>query len=106
MFASSSEYEFLLNCGITKAPAVMNLSDKESVISGISLHYGVLESLRKLEQFKRRLKTTDFSRILERSISRQLFVYHHERITADFIQIFLRSNILCLVPTNSLQKKL
>ena len=82
----SSEYDFLLNCGITKAPAVMKLSDKKSVISGICLHYGILESLGELEQFKRGLKTARFSSILEHSISRHLFIYHHEKITADFIQ--------------------
>ena len=62
----SSEYEFLLECGITKPVMKMNLTDKEKVVSAVRLHYAVLSSLAELEQLKRGLQTVRFTLLMER----------------------------------------
>ena len=65
----SQEYELLSNCGITKVPVKMKLSDKESVISAVCLHYSILGSIGGLEQLKRGLQTAGFSCLLDQHSS-------------------------------------
>ena len=53
----SSDYEFFMECGITKPVMSMKLDDKSMIISAVCLHYAVLGSLAELEQLKRGLQT-------------------------------------------------
>ena len=84
----SSEYEFLLECGITKPVMKMNLTDKEKVVSAVCLHYALLGSLAELEQLKRGLQTVRFTLLMERYAYhlKQLFLHSKKPVTADFIQ--------------------
>ena len=52
----SSDYEFFMECGITKPVMTMKLDDKRVIISAVCLHYSVLGSLAELEQLKRDYK--------------------------------------------------
>ena len=84
----SSEYEFLLECGITKPVTKMNLADKDKVVSAVCLHYAVLGSLAELEQVKRGLQTVRFTLLMECHPYqfKQLFLYSKKPVTADFMQ--------------------
>lgn len=84
----SSDYDFLMDCGVMKAPMMMQLSDKESVISAVCLHYSILGSLGELEQLKRGLQTAGLSALLEQhgSVMKDLFLHQDKKVTADFIQ--------------------
>lgn len=84
----SSDYEFLLDCGVTKPTMMMHLTDKEKVISAVCLHHAVLGSLAELEQLRRGLQTARFSVLMEHHVSlfRQLFFHQEKAITSDFIQ--------------------
>ena len=84
----SSDYDFLSDCGVLKSTAIMNLNDKDKVISGVCLHYAVLGSLAELEQLRRGLQIVRFSMLLEqhKSLFGQLFIHQKKVITADIIQ--------------------
>ena len=71
-----------------KAPMMMQLSDKKSVISAVCLHYSILGSLGELEQLKRGLQTAGLSALLEQhgSVMKDLFLHQDKKVTADFIQ--------------------
>ena len=84
----SSDYEFVLECGVTKPAVTMHLSDKEKMISAVCLHYAVLGSLAELEQLRRGLHTLRFSALMESypTLFKQLFLHCKTSVTADFIQ--------------------
>ena len=68
---------------------MMQLSDKESMISAVCLHYSILGSLGELEQLKRGLQTAgQLSALLEQhgSVMKDLFLHQDKKVTADFIQ--------------------
>lgn len=85
----SSDYEFFMECGITKPVRSMKLGDKTTIISAVCLHYTVLGSLAELEQLKRGLQTAKLlATLLEKHphLFKELFLHSHKPVTADFIQ--------------------
>ena len=84
----SSDYEFVLECGVTKPVVMMHLADKEKIISAVCLHYTVLGSLAELEQLRRGLHTLRFSVLMESYpfLFKQHFLHCNTSVTADFIQ--------------------
>lgn len=66
----------------------MNISDKETLVSAVSLHYTVLGSLTELEQLKRGLQTARFESLMENHacLLKPLFFPSNMTVTADFIQ--------------------
>ena len=83
----SSDYEFFMECGITKPVMSMKL-DKSTIISAVCLHYAVLGSLAELEQLKRGLQTAKLATLMDKHahLFKELFLHSHKPITADFIQ--------------------
>ena len=84
----SSDYEFFVECGITKPVVKMNPADKETLVSAVCLHYAILGSLAELEQLKRGLQAVRFGSLMEghASLFKQLFLPCNKQVTADFIQ--------------------
>lgn len=84
----SSDYEFLMECGITKPVMMMKLDDRSTIISAACLHYAVLGSLAELEQLKRGLQTAQLATLLDKhtNLFKELFLHSKKLITADFIQ--------------------
>ena len=82
----SSDYEFVLECGVTKPAVMMHLADKEKIISAVCLHYAVLGSLAELEQLRRGLHTLRFSVQMESYpfLFKQLFLHCNTSVTADW----------------------
>ena len=84
----SSDYEFFMECGITKPVTSMRLGDKSTIISAVCLRYAVLGSLSELEQLKRGLQTAKLAILMDKHphLFKELFLDSHRPITADFIQ--------------------
>lgn len=84
----SSDYEFFVECGITKPVTSMRLGDKSTIISAVCLHYAVLGSLAELEQLKRGLQTAKLATLMDKHphLFKELFLHSHKPVTADFIQ--------------------
>jgi hypothetical protein len=88
MLVRSSDYEFFMECGITKPVTSMRLGDKSMIISAVCLHYAILGSLAELEQLKRGLQTAKLATLMDKHahLFKELFLHSHKPITADFIQ--------------------
>ena len=82
----SSEYDFFTDCGVTKPAMMISITDKESIISAVCLHYAILGSLAELEQLKRGLQVANFSSLMEKYdlLFRHLFVHSKWPLYSQF----------------------
>ena len=89
---TSSDYDFILECGITKPIMKMNLTDKQNVLSAVCLQFGVLGSLAELEQLKRGLHTATFENLLDAysGLLKPIFLYSQKQMSANCIQDIYR----------------
>ena len=72
---------------------MMQLCDKESVISAVCLHYSILGSLGELEQLKRGLQTAGLSALLEQHSS-GIVSTSRQKSYSRFYSGFVRSGVL------------
>ena len=84
----SDEYEFRYACGLTKPSMRIPFSDKDKVVTDISLHCSVLASLAELEQLRRGLTIQKFASLMEcyPAVLKKAFRPPEVQITSDIIQ--------------------
>lgn len=54
----SEEFSFCFDCGFSKPSSAVMISEKETIISELSLHYIILRILGETEQFAKGIKET------------------------------------------------
>ena len=82
----------LIDNGITKAPTLVGLDDKDSIVKALSLHFIILSSKGELDQLKDGLRTLGVGDAME--ISPDLF----EPIFTNFGQVELTPGTLHGIP--------
>ena len=96
----SSEYEFGLECGITKPAVMMHLADIEDNLSS-------LLTLCCSGQLRRGLHTLRFSVLMESYpfLFKQLFLHSNTSVTADFIQDLFQVDYSVPVSNNRVKEE-
>ena len=84
-------YDEISDCGYTKAPSRLLITDKVEVVQSVALHHVILKTLGELSQFREGLGTLGIAKAMEQHgvLLRDFFVIKESEVTAGVSHNFV-----------------